>query len=118
MTHVAELGFLASALAEQARIGVRCQRMRVIRALFTTKIVLGIASIAGLPSRGRRTAAVLRNKAESLRDGVNNPSLLDTWRNYALALASKFDPGGLGARIINFIETVIQKNPGKENLPL
>src|SRR6202040_184356 len=63
MTHVTELGLLAGALAEQARIGIRCRRMRVIRALFTMKIALGIASTVGLPSRGRRAAAVLQNKA-------------------------------------------------------
>jgi hypothetical protein len=43
MTHVAELGLLAGAFAEQSRVGVGSRRMRVILALLAMKVAFGIA---------------------------------------------------------------------------
>ena len=44
---------------------------------------------------------------ETLETVLNNPTLLGTWRNYALSSASKFAPDGLGVSLMNFIESVI-----------
>jgi len=43
MPHVAELGLLASALAEQAGIGVGSRAMRVVLALLALEVALGSA---------------------------------------------------------------------------
>src|SRR6201987_1104863 len=45
MPHVAELGLLASALAEQAGIGVGSRGMRVVLALLAMEVALGIAPL-------------------------------------------------------------------------
>jgi glycosyltransferase involved in cell wall biosynthesis len=58
--------------------------------------------------------------AESHRDTLetvlNNPSLLGTWRNSALSSTSKFAPDGLGVSLMNFIESVIQKNTSSKEI--
>src|SRR5246127_5826360 len=62
MPHVAELGLLASALAEQAGVGVGSRGMRVVLALLAMKVALGIA-----PSTAARAGwwiiAILRHEA-------------------------------------------------------
>src|SRR6202162_4773603 len=48
MPHVAELGFLASAFAEQAGVGVGGREMRVVLALLAVEVALGFAPAAAM----------------------------------------------------------------------
>src|SRR3974390_2970588 len=70
MPHVAELGLLASALAEQAGVGVRRRAMRGVLALLAMEVALGIAGAAAILSRGR-IAAVLRHEALHAGPGLD-----------------------------------------------
>src|SRR5215470_3712670 len=56
MSHMAELGLFARALAKQTRVGVGGRGMGVIEALFAAEIALAIAA-ASTASRRRRTPA-------------------------------------------------------------
>src|ERR1700741_1853055 len=64
MPHVAELGLLASALAEQAGVGVGSRGMRVVLALLAMEVALGIAPLTAARLLPRWwIIAILRHEA-------------------------------------------------------
>src|ERR1700758_4048022 len=64
MPHVAELGLLASALAEQAGVGVGSRGMRVVLALLAMEVALGIAPLTAARLLTRWwIIAILRHEA-------------------------------------------------------
>ena len=71
MTHVAELGLLAGAFAEQPGVGVGGRGMRVVLALLAMEVALGIAPAARLALSRGRIAAVLRHKALHAGPGLD-----------------------------------------------
>src|SRR5260370_20005077 len=80
MPHVAELGLLAGAFAEQAGVRVGGREMRVILALLAMEAALGVAPTAAMAFSRWRIAAVLRHKAlhtrPSLDQGAVNREVL------------------------------------------
>src|SRR5246500_1581698 len=71
MPHVAELGLLASALAEQAGVGVRRRGMRGVLALLAMEVALGIAgAAAAILSRGR-LVPIFRHEALHAGPGLD-----------------------------------------------
>src|SRR5688500_2984187 len=72
VTHVAELGLLALAFAEQARIGIGGRSMRLVRAFLAMEVALSVAPAArALASRRRRLAAVIGHEALHAGPGLD-----------------------------------------------
>src|ERR1700757_2587286 len=71
MPHVAELGLLASALAEQAGVGVRRRGMRGVFALLAMEVALGMAGAAAAILSRVRLVPIFRHEALHAGPGLD-----------------------------------------------
>src|SRR5271154_1544809 len=74
MAHVAELGLLAGAFAEQPGVRVGGRRMGVILSFLAVEIALGVAP-AVAPGRRRFAVAILRHKTLHAGPGLNQRAI-------------------------------------------